>query len=47
MVRKSALRRQANLFYGSLINMLDENDPLIVLSDAIEWNVIEKELEKY
>jgi len=47
MVRKSASRTQANLFYGSLINMLDENDPLIALSDAIEWNVIEKELEKY
>ena len=47
MVRKSASRTQANLFYGSLINMLDENDPLIALSNAIEWNVIEKELEKY
>jgi len=47
MVRKSASRTQANLFYGSLINMLDANDPLIALADAIEWNVIEKELEKY
>ena len=47
MVRKSASRTQANLFYGSLINMLDENDPLIALADAIEWSVIEKELDKY
>ncbi|MBD3794261.1 MAG: transposase, partial [Campylobacterales bacterium] len=27
--------------------MLDANDPLIALADAIEWSVIEKELEKY
>jgi len=47
MVRKSASRTQANLFYGSLINMLDANDPLIALADAIDWNKIEKELEKY
>jgi len=47
MVRKSASRTQANLFYGSLINMLDENDPLIALADAIDWRRIEKELEKY
>lgn len=47
MVRKSASRTQANLFYGSLIDMLDKNDPLIALADAIEWNRIEKELEKY
>ena len=47
MVQKSASRTQANLFYGSLINMLDANDPLIALADAIEWSVIEKELDKY
>ena len=27
--------------------MLDANDPLIALADAIDWNKIEKELEKY
>lgn len=47
MVQKSASRTQANLFYGSLINMLDANDPLIALADAIEWNKIVGELEKY
>jgi IS5 family transposase len=47
MVQKSASRIQANLFYGSLINMLDKNDPLVSLADAIDWNRIEKELEKY
>lgn len=47
MVQKSASRTQANLFYGSLINMLDKHDPLIALADAIEWNKIIGELEKY
>ncbi len=47
MVQKSASRTQANLFYGSLINMLDANDPLIALADAIEWDRIIQELEKY
>jgi len=47
MVQKSTTRTQANLFYGSLINMLDINDPLIALADAIEWSKIVGELEKY
>jgi hypothetical protein len=47
MVQKSASRTQANLFYGSLINMLDKNDPLVALADAIDWNRIEKGLDKY
>ena len=47
MVQKSASRTQANLFYGSLINMLDKYDPLIALADAIEWSVIEQTLDKY
>lgn len=47
MVQKSASRTQANLFYGSLINMLDANDPLIALADAIEWDRIIQELGKY
>lgn len=47
MIKKTAHKNQANLFYGSLINMLDENDPLIALADAIEWNRIEKGLDKY
>jgi IS5 family transposase len=47
MVQKSTSRTQANLFYGSLINMLDANDPLIALADAIEWDHIVQKLEKY
>lgn len=47
MVQKTAHKNQANLFYGSLINMLDSNDPLIALADAIDWNRIEKGLDKY
>lgn len=47
MVQKSTSRTQANLFYGSLLNMLDANDPLIALADAIEWDRILQELEKY
>jgi len=47
MVQKTAHKNQANLFYGSLINMLDANDPLIALADAIDWNRIEKGLDKY
>ncbi|MGZ5209245.1 MAG: IS5 family transposase, partial [Sulfuricurvum sp.] len=47
MVQKSVSRTQANLFYGSLINMLDEHDPLIALANAIEWKRIEDGLDKY
>ncbi|NBL00243.1 MAG: hypothetical protein EOM50_19975 [Erysipelotrichia bacterium] len=47
MVQKSASKTQANLFYGSLINMLDLNDPLVALTDAIEWRKIVGALEKY
>ena len=47
MVQKSASRTQANLFYRSLINMLDANDPLIALADVVEWDRIIQKLEKY
>lgn len=47
MVQKSTSRTQANLFYGSLINMLDAKDPLVALADAIEWSLIVGKLEKY
>lgn len=38
---------QKNLFYGSLIDMLDTRDLLIALSEKIEWKSIEKELSVY
>lgn len=47
MIQKTAHKNQANLFYGSLLNMLDANDPLVALSDAIDWNRIENGLDKY
>ena len=46
MVQKAASKNKANLFYGSLINMLDEHDPLITLADAIGWSVIEKRVKE-
>lgn len=39
--------KQKNLFYGSLFDMLDLNDPLIVLADAIDWSFFEKEFTSY
>ena len=38
---------QPNLFYGSLMDMLDCNDPLIALADAIDWGKIEEALCGY
>ena len=39
--------KQKNLFYGSLFDMLDLNDPLIALADTINWSFFEKEFVKY
>lgn len=38
---------QPNLFYSPLSEMLDMNDPLIALANTINWNVFDKEFEKY
>lgn len=38
---------QKNLFYGSLFDMLDLNDPLIALADAIDWKYFDNEFEQY
>ena len=34
---------QQNLFYSSLSDMLDMNDPLIALANAIDWEIFENE----
>ena len=34
---------QQNLFYSPLSDMLDMNDPLIALANAIDWNIFENE----
>ena len=39
--------KQLNLFQPQLRDMLDSNDPLITLSNAIDWNCFEKEFAKY
>lgn len=38
---------QKNLFYGSLMDMLDTNDPLIQLADIFPWSKFEEEFKKY
>ncbi len=38
---------QKNLFYGSLMDMLDTHDPLIQLADTIPWSKFEDEFKKY
>ena len=38
---------QNNLFYGSLMDILDTNDPLIALADTLEWSKLEEQLQKY
>jgi len=38
---------QKNLFYGSLMDMLDSNDPLVVLANTIQWSKFENEFLKY
>lgn len=40
----SSNHTQKNLFYGSLLDMLDSQDPLIALADTIDWQSIEKSL---
>ena len=38
---------QKNLFHNSLSDMLDMNDPLIVLSNTIDWKIFENEFSKF
>ena len=47
MLPKTTKKNQPNLFYGSLMDILDTNDPLIVLANRINWDIFEKEFKKY
>jgi len=47
MLPKSSSLIQPNLFYGTLRDMLDMNDSLIALANAIEWKNIEDSLSKF
>jgi IS5 family transposase len=38
---------QKNLFYGSLMDMLDTNDPLVILANNIDWSKFENEFKKH
>ena len=47
MLLKSSKTNQQNLFYSSLSDMLDMNDPLIGLSNVIDWKIFENEFIKF
>ncbi len=47
MLKNSSKKQQLNLFHPPLSQMLDMNDPLIALADAIDWKVFEDNFEKY
>jgi IS5 family transposase len=38
---------EKNMFVGSFMDMLDTNDPLIVLADNFPWSKVEAELSQY
>ena len=40
MLSKSSKTKQQNLFYSPLSDMLDMNDSLIALSNAIDWKIL-------
>ena len=44
---KNSSNLTKNLFYGSLFDMLDLNDPLIALANTIDWDYFENEFSKY
>ncbi len=47
MIKNSSKKQQLNLFSSPLSQMLDMNDPLIALSDTIDWKIFEDNFEKY
>jgi IS5 family transposase len=47
MLPKTIKNQQSNLFYPQLRDMLDSKDPLVALSETIDWQIFEKEFEKY
>lgn len=47
MLSKSSKTNQQNLFYSSLSDMLDMNDSLIALSNAIDWKIFENEFSQF
>jgi IS5 family transposase len=47
LLLNSSKTNQQNLFYSPLSDMLDMNDPLIALSNAIDWKIFENEFSKF
>ena len=47
MLAKPSQTTQLNLFHSPLSEMLDMNDSLIALTDAIDWNIFDDAFEKY
>ncbi len=46
MLLKSLKNNQSNLFHSPLNQMLDMNDPLIALSNAIDWRIFDDAFAK-
>jgi IS5 family transposase len=47
LLSKTLVNNQVSLFHGTLSDMLDMKDPLIVLSEHIPWDELESSLKKY
>jgi IS5 family transposase len=47
LLRTQPKNNQLNLFYSPLSEILDISDPLIALANTINWNIFDKEFEKY
>ena len=47
MLKNSSKKQQLNLFHSPLCEMLDMNDPLIALANAIDWKLFEDKFANY
>ncbi len=47
MLKNSPKKQQLNLFHSPLSQILDINDSLIALADAIDWRIFEDNFEKH
>jgi len=47
LLPKASKNHQPNLFHSALSQILDMNDSLIALTNAIDWNIFDDNFEKY
>jgi len=47
LLPRSPKNKQPNLFHSQLRDMLDSNDPLIALSDTVNWEFFDESFAKY